>query len=184
MKPEAHPAPGANLYAVGKLTGCFGIKGYIKLQPITGMPERFRTLRKAHVGSTAGNTEVYEVQSVDANNKGMVIKFEKVDDRTSAEQLIGRFVFVDEEHLERPKTGSYFVHDLIGCEVVSTDGRSIGSVSEVYHLPGQDLWEIRHGSDTTLMPAVKKFIRDVDLKKRRITIQLIEGLFGPGDTTE
>lgn len=133
---------------------------------------------------TAAETSLYTIEVVETNGKNILIRFLNVSDRTSAEELRGKFVFVGEDQLESPKLGTYFVHDLLGCNVVSTDGRSVGIVREIYQLSGHDLWEISDGVRSVMIPAVKEFIRNVDLKKRTVTIERIEGLIEGGAAAE
>jgi 16S rRNA processing protein RimM len=113
--------------------------------------------------------------------KGLVVKFTSIDDRTAAEELVGQYLFVDEAQRFRPGRGSYYVDDVIGCEVAGADGKLIGVVTEVYQLSGHDLWEVQTGSTKAMIPAVKEFIRRVDLERRRITVELPEGLIEGGE---
>ena len=177
MKRDATAQGARQLYAAGKLIGCFGIKGLLKLQPVTRSPERFSTLRSAYVGSSSESTTAYEIESIELRKgRSLVAKFAAIDDRTAAEGLVGQYLFVDEEQKIRPGRGSYFVDDVIGCEVRGADGKLIGVVTEVYQLSGHDLWEVQTGSTKAMIPAVKEFIRHVDLEKRIITVELPEGL--------
>lgn len=181
MKSDTTPQGAQQLYAAGKLTGCFGIKGLLKLQAVTRTPDRFSTLRSAYVGPSAERTTAYEIQSIEMKGKGLVVKFTSIDDRTAAEELVGQYLFVDEAQRFRPGRGSYYVDDVIGCEVAGADGKLIGVVTEVYQLSGHDLWEVQTGSTKAMIPAVKEFIRRVDLERRRITVELPEGLIEGGE---
>jgi 16S rRNA processing protein RimM len=162
--------------AVARITGCFGLKGHLKLRLTTGSPARLKKLRKIFLGDSGESCEPVEIEEVKENSRSTLVKFRGVDDRTSAEPLVGRYLFVEEGRAEKPKKGSYFVHDIIGCSVVTADGTLIGEVENVYKFPGQDVWAIRRGSRSEMIPAVKEFIKEVDLTHRRIVVQLIDGL--------
>ncbi len=168
--------PDVNLYVVAKVTGCFGIKGFLKLLPKTHTLQRLNKLRKVFVGTTSDEVREYSVESVEIRPNGTVLKFSGVNDRSTAEALVGKLVFVEEEEVRLPGKGSYFTHDIIGCEVWTVEGRYVGRVRDVYKLPAQDVWEIVDGSAVALIPAVKEFVRSVDLQRRRIEVHLIEGL--------
>ena len=105
-----------------------------------------------------------------------MVKLDGVNDRTAAEKIIGQYVFVDEQSLKRPEKGTYFVDDVIECEVWSTEGRLIGKVEEVYKMAGHDMWAVRNGEKLHMIPAAKEFVKNVDIKNRKILVQLIEGL--------
>ena len=165
-----------NLYAVGRIVGCFGIKGFLKLQPTTHRLQRFEKLKDVFLGRSTDDTERFTVEALEVRTNGIVVRFKAVGDRSAAEALIGKIVFVEEHEVLPPEEGSYFAHDVVGCEVWTIEGRFIGTVQEIFKLPAQDLWEVRNGSDVHLIPAVKEFIRHVDLQRRRIDVHLIEGL--------
>jgi 16S rRNA processing protein RimM len=181
LKSAAPPKGPQQLYAAGRLTGCFGIKGLLKLQSVDRNHERFSELRFVYLGPSADRTAAYDIESVGMKGKGLVVKFAAVDDRTAAEKLVGQILFVDEEQRVRPERGSYFVDDVIGCEVVGTDGKRIGVIHEVYQLSGHDLWEVQSGATKAMIPAVKEFIKNVDLGRRTITVELPEGLIDGGE---
>ena len=165
-----------NLYAVGKIVGCFGVNGFVKLRPMTHTLHRLEQLKKVFVGLEAEDAREFEVNAVEVRPKGVSMRFTGIDTRTPAELLIGRLVFVDEPDVRDPEKGSYFTHDIIGCEVWADDGHYVGTVGEIYRLPAQDVWEVRNGSAVNMIPAVKEFICRVDTKKKRIDVHLIEGL--------
>ena len=164
------------LYAVGKLVGCFGIKGFLKLQPMTYSAERIESLGNVFVGSSADTATAHHIDEVLENNKGFIVKLRSIDTRTVAETLVGLFVFVREKEVSPPPKGSYFVHDIIGAEVVSEDGEKLGAIIDVYKTPGQDIWVVRRGDKEYMLPVVKEFVKNVDVVAKRVTIHLIEGL--------
>lgn len=90
--------------------------------------------------------------------------------------MVGQFLFVEEADLARPVGRSYFIHDIVGCEVWSTAGQLIGTVADVYKMSAQDLWVVRQDEKEYLIPAVKEFVDHVDLKNRKIVINVIDGL--------
>ena len=67
--------------------------------------------------------------------------------------------------------------DLVGCRVVSEDGTPVGTLRTILSRPAQDLYEIeKEDGSAFLLPAVKEFVRSVDVGNKIITIHLIEGL--------
>lgn len=164
-----------NLCAVARITGCFGLKGYVKVRLTTQSADRLRSLGTILLGESEAECKPFEIEDV-KTGRSTLVKFSGVDDRTAAEPIVGRTLFVEESRKAKPKKGSYFVHDIIGCSVVTTEGTIIGEVENVYKFPGQDVWAIRQGSKSGMIPAVKEFIKDVDIKNKRIVVQAIEGL--------
>jgi 16S rRNA processing protein RimM len=166
----------ADLFAIGKLTGCFGVKGYLKLQVLTHSPERLRKLKKVFLGLTTEHLLELTVEDVLFHQRSTVLKFQGIDDRTAAERYIGHYLFVAEANVVKPPKGSFFVHDLIGCRVLSEDGKQLGCIEDVMKMPSQDIWTIRQGGQVKLIPAVKDFILKVDIENHTVVVRTIEGL--------
>jgi 16S rRNA processing protein RimM len=165
-----------NLYVVGKIVGCFGLKGDLKIQPITHSAERLKKLREVFLGTSPDESLAYHVEQVHLKQGLPLMKFVDVSDKTAAEPLVGKFIYVSEEDLDRPPQGKFFTHEIIGCEVWTTDDRHLGTVEEIYNYPAQDVWVVRNGMWEHMIPAVKEFIKVVDVAQRKIVIHAIEGL--------
>ena len=165
-----------NLYAVGKIIGVFGLDGYVKIHPYTASPERLKKLRRTFLGTSAEKTTVHIVEDVIFKNQQWMLKFQNFSDRTAAGKVVGMFLFVEESEIETPPAGSYFSHEIIGCEVWSDDGRLLGTIEDIYTLSAYDLWAIRTGKTVNLIPAIKEFITKVDVDKKKVIVRLIEGL--------
>ena len=76
--------------------------------------------------------------------------------------------------------GEYWPHQLIGCEVVTETGRSLGAVADVIGSPANDLWAAADDAGTeTLIPAIREVVMSVDVVERRIEVREIPGLTAP-----
>jgi len=165
------------LYAVGKIVACFGIDGYLKIQPMTHTIDRLGLLKTALIGLSADSAVQYDIDEVLEKNRGTMLKVRGINSRTAAETLVGAFLFVSEKDLSAPPEGSYFVHDIIGATVRTQQGETIGTITDVYKAPGQDIWVIRRGEKEYLLPVVKEFIEAVDIAAKQVTIRPMKGLF-------
>ncbi len=164
------------LFVAGKIGGCFGLKGYVKFYPASGDLARTETLRDVFIGASEQAALPYVVEDVIVRPSSVVMKFSGIDDRTAVEKLRNNLLFVEEAKAKAPPKGSFFIHDIVGCEIWDTDGRLVGTVEEILKFPAQDIWSVRTSMGAFLLPAVKEFVRKVDLKNRKITVQMIEGL--------
>ncbi|MBI3193220.1 MAG: 16S rRNA processing protein RimM, partial [Ignavibacteriae bacterium] len=81
------------------------------------------------------------------------------------------------DELVKPPKGSWFIHDILGCEVFIEDGTKVGTVQDILNISSSDVWEIKNGERVVLFPAVKEFIKKVDIKNHRILVSPPEGLF-------
>jgi 16S rRNA processing protein RimM len=105
----------------------------------------------------------------------IVLQIDELVDRTAAEKVRGASLVADREHLPEPDAGEWYLVDLVGCEVVTEDGRNLGKLEEVLHFPANDVYVVR-GDQEILLPATDEVIRSVDLKSKRMTIRLLPGL--------
>ena len=107
-----------------------------------------------------------------------IVKFRGVDDRNTAELLRDAEVFVDATDLEELPDDTYYVKDLEGLRVIDDDtGEEIGEIAEVIQNTAQDIYRIVLDAEPDiLVPAVKEFIRDVDIDAGTMRIHFIEGM--------
>ncbi|MFI5252390.1 MAG: ribosome maturation factor RimM [Bacteroidota bacterium] len=166
----------ADLFAIAKLTGCFGIKGYIKAQALTHTPRRLLKLKNVFIGVGPDKLQEMNIEDVVFQQRSVLIKLQGVDDRTAAERFVGQYVFIDAPDVVKPPEGSYFVHDLLGCEVRTQDGKVYGVIEDVLKTASQDIWTIRQGDTVRMLPAVNDFIIRVEIPNRLVIVKLIEGL--------
>lgn len=74
--------------------------------------------------------------------------------------------------------GQYWVSDLQGLKVFSTDGTLLGKVKDVHHWGANDTFEIiDDGGKDHYLPFVDQFVQEVNLEEGKIIVQLIEGLW-------
>jgi len=165
-----------NLYIVGKIIGCSGVKGYVKVQPSTQTIGRLKQLHHIFIGASSNAVVAETLDDIVIDREPILMKFHTIGDRTSAEKIIGKFIFIEEKELDHPSKGSHFIHDIIGCTVWLEEGSLFGTVEDVLKLPAQDVWVIKKMGKSHLIPAVKDFIKEVDIKNRKIIIATIEGL--------
>ena len=157
---------------IGQITSAVGIKGEVRVFPYTDIPERFKKLGEVELDGTSVKIESSRV----AKNM-VVLKLAGTDDRNAAERLRGKDLFVQREKLSGIPEDTFFSQDLEGLCVVDEEGRPVGTLSAVLQRSAQDLYEItKEDGKTFLLPAVKEFVRKIDLEAGTITVRLIEGI--------
>lgn len=168
--------PPPTLYAIGTITKAFGIRGEIIVRPTTPSVERFSKLKRVLVGRTEETVQEMSVSSVALQDRGVRMSLVDVKSRNDAERLVGTLVFVEEKNRIRLPRGTYFTHDVVGLEAVDQHGRVVGIVQEILRMPANDVYVIRGNGNEIMVPAVKEFVKEFDLKKKVIHVHLIEGM--------
>jgi 16S rRNA processing protein RimM len=172
--PEA-PVP-ENLVAVGRVVGVHGLRGQLKVLPVTGDSERFEELRQVFLELRDGLVARYEVEKVRTQVDQVFLKLAGVDDRTAAEAFRGAWVSVAREEVPELEEDSFYIFELEGMEVFTPDGVSIGVVVRVEEFPANAVLVIESKTEEIWVPALKEIIREVDTEKKRMTVALPEGL--------
>ena len=157
------------LLAVGRVSRAHGIRGEVSVQKLTEVEDRFRP------GSTLRleDGRTLTVEKSRPHQQLLLVKFEEIPDRTGAESLRGEVLLVPTEASPEPPAGGFWVHQVVGLEVVTEEGRSLGRIAEVQGNPANDLWVTDSGA---LIPAVREVVAGVDLDAGRVTIRELPGL--------
>lgn len=170
QRPEAEPEGHVR---VGQIVGPFGIKGGLKVVPLTDFPERFDKGSLLYLGGEPRKVATSYWHKTQAR-----ITFDEVRTIEQAEALKWKYLTVPATEKPKLEDDEFLASDLIGLSVVE-NGEVIGVVDEIVHAPAHDL--IRIGD--TLIPCVHHFVKSVDLGAKRIVVELIDGM-RPGDTAE
>jgi 16S rRNA processing protein RimM len=161
--------------AIGTIAGAFGLHGDLKVQPLTDFPERFEHTSTVYVGTARA---ARRVTSARLHGRLVILHLEGIETATDAAKLRGQQLAIPAGELVALPRDSYYLHDLIGLRVLHVDGTPLGAVADVITGGGNDLFVVRtpQGGEV-LLPAVKEFVRSVDLADGVIRIAPIPGLF-------
>jgi 16S rRNA processing protein RimM len=160
---------------IGRISRARGVKGEMVVVPFTDDPRRFGELKKVMIlkGEVIKDFLVEEVRQF----KGKVLlKLKGVEKPEEVKKLVGGFIEIEREQMVELPPGRYFVFDLIGLEVITTGGARIGKVKDVLSLPANDLYLVEGGGKEHHIPALKEVVKKIDLKKKEMIIEPIEGL--------
>ena len=110
------------------------------------------------------------------DSRQIVLSFQDIETVEEAKKLTGCYLFIQKENAVQLRDGSFFIDDVIGCEVITEEQKDVGMITDVLTLPMNDVWVVRKDAKEFLIPAVKSFIRQMDLENKRVTIHAIDGL--------
>jgi 16S rRNA processing protein RimM len=165
------------LLAVGLITRAHGVKGEVAVRPLTEVESRFRPGSVLLLGP--GGDRPLTVGSVRGPHHGrLLVRFREVEGREEAEEIRGQVLLIDsQDSPSLEETDRFWVHQVVGLEVRTEEGRSLGRVREVLHNPANDVWVVEGESDEILIPAVREVVSDVDIPGGRVVIKRLPGLF-------
>jgi 16S rRNA processing protein RimM len=155
---------------LGKVVGVHGVRGELKLESYTEPRTQIFHYRPWRMRSAAGET-VIEGGRGRAQGKGIVAELTGVTDRDAAMALVGTEIWVARSALPKAKPGEYYWCDLEGVEVVTLEGRSLGTVSHLVATGANDVLVVKDAERERLIPFLPgQFVTEVDLEAGRITV--------------
>jgi 16S rRNA processing protein RimM len=164
------------LIPVGKIIGSHGVRGQVKVYSYSGNLESLRAVRTVVLKSPQGDLNEVQLTGVTPNAGKIIIGLKDVADINQVPPLVGSEVCLLRSQLPEPEENEYYWRDLIGLEVVTTDGTVIGSLVDIFETGSNDVYVVRSGEREHLIPAVASVISSVDLEGGRMVITPLEGL--------
>lgn len=158
----------------GKIVNTHGIRGEVKIMPYCDSPELLCEFDRLFMGKSL--KEIYIERS--RVQKNMIIcKIEGVDTPEDAEKLRNKMLYMHRDDLELDEN-TYFIQDLIGMTVKNADtGEIYGTIDDVFQTGANDVYSIKNGDKSYLIPAIADVVITTDIDSGIMTIRLLEGLF-------
>lgn len=165
------------LVAIGEIGRPHGVRGEVRVTPLTDHPERFARLRECLLWDEARDRRLpCRIRTARAQGDALVVALAGYDSPEAVRALTGWLLAVPESEVLPAPEGHFYPWQLVGCRVLTEDGREIGSVLRIEGSGVQDLWVVGAAGREHLVPAVADIVREVDLDGRRIVIRPPEGL--------
>ncbi|MFF8279438.1 ribosome maturation factor RimM [Streptomyces lateritius] len=162
---------------VARIGRAHGIKGEVTVEVRTDEPE-LRLAPGAVLTTDPASIGPLTIETGRVHSGRLLLRFEGVRDRNAAEALRNTLLIADVDPDETPEEDDeYYDHQLMDLDVVLTDGTQVGRITEISHLPSQDLFIVERPDGTELMiPFVEEIVTDIDLEQQRAVIDPPPGL--------
>ncbi|MCG0290390.1 ribosome maturation factor RimM [Streptomyces sp. PSAA01] len=162
---------------VARIGRAHGIKGEVTVEVRTDEPE-LRLGPGAVLTTEPASAGPLTIESGRVHSGRLLLRFEGVRDRSGAEALRNTLLIAEVDPEELPEDPEEFYdHQLIDIDVVTVDGTEVGRVSEISHLPYQDLLIVKRPDGSEVMiPFVSEFVPEIDLEEQRAVIDPPPGL--------
>lgn len=167
------------LVTIGHVTAPHGVRGAVKVMPLTDFPERFDGVERLFVRRYREVVpQRLVVQWTRRHKQFVLVKFQDIDDRDGAESLRRALVQVEPEEVHPLPDGEYYVFDIVGMRVFDESGRDLGVVRDVLFTGANDVYVVDAGDERSelLLPAIKDVVRRIDVEQRRMDVRLLPGL--------
>ena len=155
---------------IGRVGAAHGIRGELRIIPLTDFPERFAALREVMVGD-----ELLHIESVKPQGKNFLMRFREYTVREDAQKLTGRLLTVARAEAAPLDEGEYYVFDIVGLTVYDEENNELGTVENVLRTGSNDVYAVRsEDGREILIPALRKAVRTIDVPDGRMTVRLSE----------
>jgi 16S rRNA processing protein RimM len=161
--------------AIAFINKCWGIKGEVIAEPLTRFPQRFEKLEHVNVSGTRFDIDL-TIESVRKHGNKIIIKFLEINDRDEARRISNSYIQVSKTETYELPAGNYYHFQLVGLEVIDSDNKTLGKIEEILDYPASDIFVVRSEDGRLLIPAIKEVVKKIDLKKKRMEVELLPGM--------
>jgi 16S rRNA processing protein RimM len=168
---------------VGLIRKAQGIRGEVVVEPLTDKPDVvFATGSRVFAGTSDGDlavvrdvrgqeeTPTLTISGSKPFKKGLIVQFEELQDRDSADLWRGRYLLAPFSELPALEEDQVYLHDLIGMAVVGMNGERLGAVTTFYELPQGIMLDVETTRGSVMIPYRPEIIIRTDIQARSIVI--------------
>ncbi|MFD4504278.1 ribosome maturation factor RimM [Streptomyces sp. NPDC058457] len=162
---------------VARIGRAHGIKGEVTVEVRTDEPE-LRLAPGAVLATDPASAGPLTIETGRVHSGRLLLRFEGVKDRTGAETLRNTLLIAEIDPEELPEgEDEYYDHQLIDLDVVTEDGTEVGRITEISHLPSQDLFIVeRPDGSEVMIPFVEEIVVEIDLEEQKAVVAPPPGL--------
>lgn len=164
------------LLTIGKIVNTHGVRGEMRVKPITDKLETFDKLKEVYV--VGRETKTYEIAGIRPHKGFMLLKLKGVETMNDAELLKNHEIKIARKDSIPLESDEYYISDLYDMEVETEEGRQLGLITDILFTGSNDVYVIKNQETEKelLIPAIKQCIKKVDLANNKMTVHLLEGL--------
>ena len=161
---------------IGQIVSTQGLRGDVRVYPLTDYKERFEELEYVYLEDSQ-EIEL-KIERVRYKKQLVILKFQGLDNIDDVQKLKNIYITIDKDKIRELPQDTYYIFDLIGSEIIDEDNSPVGILVDIVQNTAQDLYIIEDKSSKKkiMIPAVKEFVKEVNLKEKIIKVKLIEGM--------
>jgi 16S rRNA processing protein RimM len=161
--------------SIGQIVNTHGIKGEVKVYPLTDDASRFDKLKEVYIESKNEMTK-YQVESAKHLKNTVILKLKGIDTMNDAEKLRQLYIKVGRWDAVRLPKDTFFICDIVESEVFDIHGQLLGKLQDVLQTGSNDVYVVKNDQREILIPALKTVVKEINLQNKKIIVDLPEGL--------
>lgn len=155
---------------VGKIVKPFGVRGQVRVLSLSDVPGRLENLREVVIETSAGQSLVTKVTDVQFDGRSYLLRFAAFSTPEEVGAYRGAWLKIPQSAVPPAPDDHFYQFELIGLTVKEESGEVLGVLEEVIETPAQHLLVIRGQGRELLLPASKKYISNVDIQGKELTV--------------
>ena len=153
------------LFKIGLIVKPQGIKGELKVQPLTDDINRFKNLKEVLI-----DDKNYSVSCAKIGGNTVFLSLFGINDRNTAETFRGKFLCVKRDNAVQLEEGRYFIADIIGCQVITDENVVVGEITDVFS-SRTDVLTIKCVNGRIMrFPFLKDLVKNVDIENKKFVV--------------
>lgn len=153
------------LFKIGQIINTHGIKGEVKVYPLTEDVNKFKRLKTVLVGGVKMN-----ILGVKFQKDRVILKIDGIDTMNDAEGYKQKYIEIPREDEPKLPEDTYYVSDLKECVVYDTNEKELGKVFDVISTRNNDVYWIKQPKEL-LIPVLRDIVLSVDIDCKKIVIR-------------
>ena len=161
---------------IGQIVNTNGLKGVVKVNPFTDDISKFEDLKYVYI-QLKNELKKVKIEQVRYNKNQVLLKLEGIDSIEKAEKYRNFYLKTEKESQEDLGEDTYYIVDLIGLDVYTDKNEYLGKIEDVFPTGSNDVYVVKDNlGKQILIPAIADVVKEVDLKNKKMIINLIPGL--------
>ena len=163
---------------IGRVARPHGVRGEIRVEIITELPERFTWLEVVHMSRTPDDPEPrpVPVEGVRFHQGYALLKLGQYDSRGDVEALRGTWLMVPGAEALPLEEGELYHYQLEGLEIYTDEDVYLGELVEILETGANDVFVVQGPRGEVLLPNISDVVQEVDVDAGRMVVHLLEGL--------
>jgi 16S rRNA processing protein RimM len=158
-------------FIIGLAGAPFGIKGFVKIHPLSGETEHLLKLQSVVI-SKDGKEQTLQIEESAPSLPDVIMRFAGINSPEAAKTLNGAQLIAGREQAAPLKKGEFYIEDLKGLPVTVENGDIIGNIADIIEGGGGELAEIKlSNGEKRLIPFRKEFFPEINPEKGRVVLQ-------------
>lgn len=156
----------------GKIVNTHGIKGEIKVYSYTDNPNNILNLKRIYIDNVK-----YCIENIRYISNIFIIKLKGINSIENTKSIMNKEIYREIQKKELHSKQEFFIKDLVGMQVFDENNIYIGKLKEVFNTRANDVYVItRENKQDLLLPAIKQVIKDINIEKCKMVVNIMEGL--------